>query len=471
MLPRAGLWLLPFCFALLPFASAAESMTNDAHVLSAVGTAGPAVRTPSTEMQRPAAASGPYRANDFAPQNLFSTASHYLQASNNPIGLEFFADYFGVFQGNPVGGKSQAFAYSQYLPFGFEWKEPFGWRGGGVRVSAVSGAGRNLSESIGNAFTVSQAWDGNTLFLYQAYLVQTAFDDRLQFGLGRVAAEQFFATLPAFDVLVTGGLNSIPIALELNSTFTGSASASWFAGARWLPMKETTLTAGIFQARADLGQTGPYHGLDLGLDENDGTFGVVEIGWTPNSEKFAAVQEDRNFTRGRREMEGNGIGLPGIYKLGAYVSNQPEASYPGGWGGSPFGFYAIGQQTLWEQIPGNKLTPQFSVFGGVVWSPPSGVTEMPIDGFAGTVWRGPWSRRPADHLYTSWQIGSFSEPYAQSVGQSASGAFESVLNAGYIIQITKEFSVQPDIQYIIQPGGFGEANNALVLGLQVTIEL
>jgi porin len=211
--------------------------------------------------------------------------------------------------------------------------------------------------------------------------------------------------------------------------------------------------------------------LDLGLNPNDGTFGVVEIGWTPNSEKFAAVQEDRQFTRGRRELDGNGIGLPAVYKLGAYVSNQPQATYPGGWGGSPFGFYAIGQQTLWEQNPGQKQTSQFSVFGGVVWSPPSSVTEMPVDGFAGTVWRGPWSRRPADHLYTSWQIGNFSEPYAQSVGQSSSGAFESVLNAGYIIQITKEFSVQPDIQYIIQPGGFGQANNALVLGLQITIEL
>jgi carbohydrate-selective porin OprB len=155
-----------------------------------------------------------------------------LQASNSPLGVEFFVDYFGVFQGNPVGGQSQSFAYSQYLPFGFEWKEPFGWRGGGLRVSAVSGAGRNLSGDIGNAFTVSQAWAENTLFLYQAYLVQTAFDDRLEIGIGRVAAAQFFATLPAFDMLVTGGLNAVPIALELNSSFTGIASASWFAGAR-----------------------------------------------------------------------------------------------------------------------------------------------------------------------------------------------------------------------------------------------
>jgi len=137
-----------------------------------------------------------------------------------------FVDYYGVFQGNPIGGKSQNFAYSQYLPFGFEWKEPLGWHGGALRVSAVSGAGRDLSKSIGNAFTVSQAWDGNTLYLYQAYLVQKAFDDQLEIGIGCVSATQFFTTLPAFDLLLNGGLNSVPIALKLNSTFTSSSSAS-----------------------------------------------------------------------------------------------------------------------------------------------------------------------------------------------------------------------------------------------------
>ena len=55
-----------------------------------------------------------------------------------------FVDYCRVLQGNPIGGKSQSFAYSQYLPFGFTWREPFGWRGGGLKVSAVSGAGRDL---------------------------------------------------------------------------------------------------------------------------------------------------------------------------------------------------------------------------------------------------------------------------------------------------------------------------------------
>jgi carbohydrate-selective porin OprB len=38
-------------------------------------------------------------------------------------------------------------------------------------------------------------------------------------------------------------------------------------------------------------------------------------------------------------------------------------------------------------------------------------------------------------------------------------------------QIQRGFSIQPDIQYIIRSGGFDQANNALVLGLQIAVEL
>ena len=406
-----------------------------------------------------------------APDTILSRISSLCHNAAKPVGIEFFVDYYGVLQGNPIGGKAQDFAYSQYLPFGFEWKEPLGWRGGRLRASAVSGAGRDLSKTIGNAFGVSQAWTDNTLFLYEAYLVQRAFDDRLEVLVGRISSAEFFAGLPALNLLVTGGLNSVPIALKLNSPFTGSTEASWAAGARWLPAEETYIMAGLFQARADLGESGPYHGLDLAFGQDDGAFAVAEIGWTPNSKQFTAVQEDRRFTRNRTELTGDGSGLPGIYKLGAYFSTTARENYPGGWGENPFGFYLIGQQAIWEQTRGKPTGPHLCVFGGATWSPPTGVTEMPWSGFLGTAWQGPLAARPNDHLYALGQIGSFSEPYAQSVGQSPEGAFESVLNAGYIFKITKELSVQPDIQYIIRPGGFGQSGNALVLGLQIAVEL
>lgn len=405
------------------------------------------------------------------PDTILSRISSLCHNAAKPVGIEFFIDYYGVFQGNPIGGKAQDFAYSQYLPFGFELKEPLGWHGGGLRVSGVSGAGRNLSATIGNAFQVSQAWTDNTLFLYEAYLLQKALDDRLVVLAGRVSSAEFFAGLPAFNLLVTSGLNSVPIALELNSPFTGSKSASWAAGARWLPAEETYVMAGWFQAQADLGNSGPYHGLDLAIGQGDGGFAVAEIGWTPNSKQFTAVQEDRRFTRNSTELAGDRSGRPGVFKLGAYFSTTAKANYPGGWGENPFGFYLLGQQVLWEQSPGQPHAPHFSVFSGATWSPPTGVTEMPWSGFAGIAWQGPLPSRPEDHLYALGQIGNFSSPYARSDGQSANGAFESVLNAGYIFKITKELSVQPDIQYILRPGGFGQYGNALVLGLQIAVEL
>ena len=73
-----------------------------------------------------------------APDTILSRISSLCHNAAKPVGIEFFIDYYGVFQGNPVGGKSQDFAYSQYLPFGFEWKEPLGWRGGRPLPSPVS---------------------------------------------------------------------------------------------------------------------------------------------------------------------------------------------------------------------------------------------------------------------------------------------------------------------------------------------
>jgi porin len=51
------------------------------------------------------------------------------------------------------------------------------------------------------------------------------------------------------------------------------------------------------------------------------------------------------------------------------------------------------------------------------------------------------------------------------VGASA----EMALEVTYQAQITQWLSVQPDLQYIIHPGGNQDLNNALVLGCRVTV--
>ena len=47
---------------------------------------------------------------------------------------------------------------------------------------------------------------------------------------------------------------------------------------------------------------------------------------------------------------------------------------------------------------------------------------------------------------------------------------ENVLELSYIVQLTDHFRIQPDLQWIIQPGGYSGAANSLVVGFQVAAQ-
>lgn len=49
--------------------------------------------------------------------------------------------------------------------------------------------------------------------------------------------------------------------------------------------------------------------------------------------------------------------------------------------------------------------------------------------------------------------------------------FELLMELSYIIHISKWLRIQPDIQYIVHPGGSGEIPNALVLGVQLGTDI
>ena len=58
-------------------------------------------------------------------------------------------------------------------------------------------------------------------------------------------------------------------------------------------------------------------------------------------------------------------------------------------------------------------------------------------------------------------------------GPSAPGVqhYELVLELNYNIELTKWLHIQPDIQYVINPGGTGDIPDALVLGFQLSVNL
>ena len=67
--------------------------------------------------------------------------------------------------------------------------------------------------------------------------------------------------------------------------------------------------------------------------------------------------------------------------------------------------------------------------------------------------------------------GKFSRNFARTVANAGEGypSYELVFEWNYKIQLTKFAFVQPDIQWVINPGGTNRIPNALVLGAQMGV--
>jgi porin len=399
----------------------------------------------------------------------FQLLAGWQEAFQRETGIRLYFDYYGVFLGNPVGGLSQGVGYSHEIVFGghVDLDRIFGWQGATFTASFGDGAGYNLSRRVGNFFTVSESYIENTGALYNLYLTQKAFDEKLDLQIGRMTAGQFFATLPAFGLQVSGGINGNPANLFSNAPFHAGITATWAATIKYKPTPTTYLSSGIFQASPRLGVYA-YHGTDFSIRPGDGILMMFEAGWKPTLGLSGPPQ--RSPIQQEKETSSAGIpGLPGIYKIGGYYSNYTFQMFGGGVEHNAFGFYAMAQQMVWRAA--GKKIQNLSIWGGIVYSPQTDIALMPFMGYSGTIWQGILPARDQDMWLFTWLIGNFSSAFANSASNSGLTAptYETVFETSYIIQLNQYLSIQPDIQYIVRPSGYSDIPNALVIGVQATV--
>lgn len=374
---------------------------------------------------------------------------------NDNYGIALIFDYESDILGNPVGGLTRGAAYSQTIEYGFtlDLEKIAKIQGASFTVTGLTTGVSNLSNKIGNVFTAAQTFVGNGSYLYEVYWQQLLCDNKLQIQAGRLNTNNF-ATLPAFDIQVSGGLNGNPTSLFLNTNFLSMPNAVWGANATATVSDNHYVAGGIYQAAIEPGKN---NGTDWSMKGNcDGVFMIAETGWTPT---FGVNAEDD-------------LGLPGIYKAGGYTSTAPYQYFNGnGTKNATYGFYAMAQQMVWRSAANQNNN--FSLWGGLTWSPQQSVAEMPLMGFAGFVWQGLIPNRDQDQLLGAVMAGGFSSDYAQANYNSGSGynTTETVFDVSYVITINENFFVQPDIQYIIRPSGLSSTQNALVIGLQFGFSL
>ncbi len=191
-----------------------------------------------------------------------------------------------------------------------------------------------------------------------------------------------------------------------------------------------------------------------------GTLWIGEIAYSANSGKGAA-------------------GLPGVYKLGGWYETGP---FP--WQLDPAvnknnngGVYAVVDQGIWRR-PGSEDQGLnfFLRMGGA----PSDRNFLSFYADAGIGFHAPFVSRPDDVVTLGAAYGNISADAARADRLAGPPNvvrnYAAVIELSYKAAVVPGWTVQPDLQYVINPGnnfespsGTETVPNALVLGLRTTL--
>lgn len=369
-------------------------------------------------------------------------------------GFKPFFDYYAVLLTNPYGGAGQGTNYTHEMIYGVagNLEDSIGWKGASIVVSGAYNAGGNLSNTIGNFFTVSESsvTDGEMFYeLYLAQKVDFSWGDNATFRLGRLAMGDSFNTLPIFGYMVSGAFDSTPASIFSNSPYTSSPIATWGISVIYNTVEDISVGAGIYQIPQNI-QSSTWTGTDWRIKSDDGYMAMFQISWSPT---FGA------------NADGSG-GLQGVYQIGAWFYGGFDMPYLNGAAGSRgngYGFYLQGQQQVW--VDEGNPNRYVSVFGGAQYAPVNSIATMPVMLYAGFQLQGFVPYRENDGFYVAVANGWFSS----ELNDVREATYENVIEVTYVIQLNDNISIQPDFQYIMRPYGNTNIDDTMVLGGQLIV--
>ncbi|MBJ7259806.1 MAG: carbohydrate porin [Chthoniobacterales bacterium] len=389
-------------------------------------------------------------------------------------GIEFSGTYTTDLAGNPIGGMEQGFTYTDNIAFGlkFDLEKLVGWRGATFTIAATDRNGTSLSQNhIGNQFTVQQIFGGQTIILTGLHLTQRLFDDKVEIKVGRFSAGDDFASSPIYWLYMNNGIDGNPQSLPVNASFSAYPWASWAARVRFEPSPDWNAMFGLYQV-SNKTFNRYLHGVNFSFEPTDGVMFLGQVGWTPEffRRPVKRVETEREEHEELSEAEEDTHGLPGHYWFGAYYSTWEYAQFGSTQSAAnTYGFYWHADQKVYQEAPGSDQG--LTLWTAFVLSPQENIAKIPFQWNCGVAYQGMVPQRNEDIAMFGLAYGSFSDDYGNA-GNAYNGepvSYEMALEWGYRIQFNRFLYAQPNIQYIVQPGGTGSIPDAFVLGLQIGV--
>ncbi|WP_161634915.1 carbohydrate porin [Leptolyngbya sp. Heron Island J] len=193
-----------------------------------------------------------------------------------------------------------------------------------------------------------------------------------------------------------------------------------------------------------------YRNLSIGLSAQEGMEGILELSYKPNQRPGST-------------------GLPGNYKAGIqfhtgrFNVNNTANSNTTQWGNGAI--YAMGDQMLYAE-PGSR-TQGLTGFLKTVFTPYEDINMVEFHAAGGLTYEGLIPNRDRDVLGLAVAYTKISEGLRDAdriAGTSVRDA-ETVAELIYSADIAPWWNVIGSVQYIINPGGYRDRDDALVFGI------
>jgi len=416
----------------------------------------------------------------------------YKNASGNWFGTRDYLDKHGIelsttytsdIAGNPVGGKIPGgFTYADNFTFAclVETEKLFGWHGGYFRMNTLQRDGLSLSQkNIGNFYRVQQLADGHTFKWYELSYQQDFFKDRWSLKFGRLGINNDFDVSPLYWLYMNHAIDSTTRGFAIDGKLPTYPNAVWGSRLKINLTSTTALRLGIYQMT-----TPSLNGLNWDFYPSNGALLIGQYSWSPEFCKPTSLHKKNSSSSLKRTDDSTSLksfgkpvdiaklkGLEGHYWVGGYYSSWEyrQLNTPTNAPNS-YGLYYHADQTVYRPNPLNDV-------GLVLWSsyvlcPQENISIVTFQANAGAIYTGLIPGRMDDSLIFGSSYGDFSSslagtPLARS--QGGTPTYELIYELGYRMNFTKFFYIQPDIQWIINPGGTGHIPSALVIGAQTGI--
>ncbi len=130
------------------------------------------------------------------------------------------------------------------------------------------------------------------------------------------------------------------------------------------------------------------------------------------------------------------------------------------------GFYIITDQTVWTDKDNSART--LTAFAQL------GIGDSRVNKVGGYIGGGlaftaPFPRREKDQIGLAMPTALPGSHYERASAMRSSIAAETAIELTYLIQLDARLAVQPDFQYLINPGATRVMRNALVPGVRILL--